>query len=301
MRTSHWSTPPGRTLVPDAQSLARTPAGGSGDASLLARHRPGHGRADPLRGVLDVLVREMGVTQSHPHVAVAEQPRDDRHRDAVHDRVTGQIMSQVVQAHVLDSGLGPDPVPQREVWVMRAFWTARGREHERALPARLAFDDAPCPGAEIHLPRSGLGVGEGDGVAVDCVPAKRENLAPATAGEQEQADDVGLARALRGDSGVAVECAVQAPDFIGGEKAGERGAAVHGDVAGGIDGDVTAGDGELENPAQDAQGVIGATGGGSAVGVEPAQNVVSGDAVERGCAEGGQELACEGGAHAGAR
>ena len=84
---------------------------------------------------------------------------------------------------------------------------------------------------------------------------------------------------------------MQTPELVAGEKAGERGASVHGHVARGIDAEMTAGDCEFENLAQDAQRVIGAAGGGSTVGVEPVQDVVSGDAVERRGAEGGQELA----------
>ena len=46
-------------------------------------------RVDPLCRGLDILVREMGVTQGHSYVAVTEQSRDDRHRYAVHEGVTG--------------------------------------------------------------------------------------------------------------------------------------------------------------------------------------------------------------------
>ena len=102
----------------------------------------------------------------------------------------------------------------------------------------------------------------------------------------------------RADSRVSVECPVQTPEFVAGQKAGERGAPVHGYVARGIDVDMTAGDGEFENLAQDAQRVIGAAGSGVAVGVEPVQNVIASDAVERRCAEGGQELAGQVGVHA---
>ena len=91
---------------------------------------------------------------------------------------------------------------------------------------------------------------------------------------------------------------MQTPELVTGEKAGERGAPVHGHVAGGIDAEMAAGDSEFENLAQDVQRVIGAAGSGSAVGVELVQHVVAGDAVERRCAEGGQELAGQDGVYA---
>ena len=46
-----------------------------------------------------------------------------------------------------------------------------------------------------------------------------------------------------------------------------------------IDADVTAGEGELEHLAQDAKRVVGAAGGGEAVGVEPVQHVNAGCAL----------------------
>ena len=63
--------------------------------TLLDSHRSGHRSADPLCRGLDIPVREMGVTQGHSHVAVPEQSRDDRHRDAVHDGVTGHRVSVI--------------------------------------------------------------------------------------------------------------------------------------------------------------------------------------------------------------
>ena len=111
-------------------------------------------RADPLCRGLDIPVREMGITQSHPHVAVAEQPRDDRHRDAVHGGVTGHRAAKIVQAHILDSDLLADPLPEQEMGVMRAPGIARRRKHERALLTGLARNNAPRPSVEIHLPRS---------------------------------------------------------------------------------------------------------------------------------------------------
>ena len=161
-------------------------------------------------------------------------------------------MAQVVQAHILDTSLLADPVPKREMGSMRALGIAHGRKHERALPTGLTLDDATSSGVEIHLPRAGLGIAKGDGVSVHLVPAQGENLAPATPSQQQQPDNVGLACALGVGTGVLVESPVQAPEFVAGEKAGERGAPVHGHVARGIDADVTAGDGEFENLAQHA-------------------------------------------------
>ena len=43
-------------------------------------HRSDHHIADALRRGLDVLVRQVRISQGHLHVGVAEQSRDDRHR-----------------------------------------------------------------------------------------------------------------------------------------------------------------------------------------------------------------------------
>ena len=97
-------------------------------------------------------------------------------------------------------------------------------------------------------------------------------------------------------AGVAVERSVEPPDLLAREEACEGGTPVRLDGAGGVGGDVSAGDGEVEDLAQELHGAVGAAGGGFAVGVEPREHLGAGDAVERHWAEGGQELVRERGA-----
>ena len=78
----------------------------------------------------------MGVTQRHVHITVAEQPRDDRHRHAVHDRVARMRMAQVVEADILDAGFPTDPIPEPK---FEAAWAGR-------IGRRGKHESAPAPG-----------------------------------------------------------------------------------------------------------------------------------------------------------
>ena len=49
---------------------------------------------------LDLAISQMGVTQRRPHIGMTKQPGDDRNRHAVHHRVTGMGMAQIVKAKV---------------------------------------------------------------------------------------------------------------------------------------------------------------------------------------------------------
>ncbi|MDE0223243.1 MAG: hypothetical protein OXJ90_28540, partial [Spirochaetaceae bacterium] len=60
------------------------------------------GPPDPLGRGLDLPVSDMSVAHGHPHIAVPEQARDDRQGNAVHRRLAGYRVTQVVQAHVFD-------------------------------------------------------------------------------------------------------------------------------------------------------------------------------------------------------
>lgn len=69
------------------------------------------GRADPFRRRLDVLVGNVRVPQGHRNLAVTKQPRHRRQRYALHDGIAGEIVSQVMEAHILESGTRPNEVP----------------------------------------------------------------------------------------------------------------------------------------------------------------------------------------------
>ena len=106
-------------------------------------HDCGDGLSDPLGRGLDVAIPEMGVAQGHAHVGVAEKPGDHGNRHAVHHRVAGMRMTEVVEADVLDAGFPPDTVPEPEVGAARPCGVERRRKDERAAVPRLAFEDAP--------------------------------------------------------------------------------------------------------------------------------------------------------------
>ena len=196
----------------------------------MERHR----RADPLCRGLDIRVREMGVTQSHSHVAVAEQPRDDRHGNAVHDGVSGHRAAKIVQAHILDSDLLADPVPEREMGSCgRPGLRGDGSTNAlcprgwRSMMRRAQASRYTFRGPVLVSPRAMVSPSTS-------FQRKAENLAPATPGQQQQPDDVGLACEARAGSGVLAECPVQPAELATGQKAGERGAPVHSHFARGI-------------------------------------------------------------------
>ena len=66
-------------------------------ADIYSRFHDGRdGLTDALGRLLDFLVAQMGVTQRRAHIGMTEQPGDDRHRHAIHDRVTGMGMPEIV-------------------------------------------------------------------------------------------------------------------------------------------------------------------------------------------------------------
>ena len=69
----------------------------------LKRHGVGHRCADALRSDCDVPVREVCIAQCHSHVGVTEESRDHGYGHAVHDGMTRHGVSQIVDAHILNS------------------------------------------------------------------------------------------------------------------------------------------------------------------------------------------------------
>ena len=126
----------------------------------LQRHQRGDGLPHPLGGGFDLAVSEVGVSEGHSDIGMAEQPRDHRHGHAVHHGVAGMRMAEIVKPDILDAGVLPDAAPEPELGAARPGRIARGREHERAPAAGLPVDHVPRPAIERHLPRPGLGLGE---------------------------------------------------------------------------------------------------------------------------------------------
>ena len=67
---------------------------------------------DALGGGLDVPVTDVCVTQRHLHLGVAEQTRHHRQRNALHRRLAGKRVPEVVKAHILDTGQLPHLLPK---------------------------------------------------------------------------------------------------------------------------------------------------------------------------------------------
>ena len=146
----------------------------------------------PLRRFLDLAISQMGVTQRRPHIGMTEQPGDDRNRHAVHHRVAGMGVAEIVKANVLEARLAPGAVPERKISAAGPGGISRGRKDERASAARPAFENAPGRGIEGNDPGAGLAVGEDQPVAIDFRPAQPKDLAPAASGQKQEPDDVRL-------------------------------------------------------------------------------------------------------------
>jgi len=124
-----------------------------------ATHDVGDRPPDTFGGLLNIAVREMGVAQRHAGVGMTEQAGDHRHWHAVHHRVAGMGMTEIVETNILDTGFPSDPIPEPQLNAARAGGVERRRKHERARAARLAFKDAPSLRVERNRSRSGLAVG----------------------------------------------------------------------------------------------------------------------------------------------
>lgn len=156
------------------------------------------GPPDPFRHGLDLAVPEMVVAQRHADVGIAEQAGDDGDGNAVHRRVAGMRMVEIVKPDVLDHVLLADPVPEPETRSAGPRRIARRGKHVSTLPSRLAFQYPSGRPVEGHLPRPGLAVGQHEGVASDLGPTQPQDCGLAAAGEQEKPDDVGLRPAAPG-------------------------------------------------------------------------------------------------------
>ena len=131
-----------------------------------------------LRRRLNLLVGNMRVAQRHRQMSVTEQLRYHWQRDALEDGLTGMGMSQIVQAHILDSGLLSDAVPELHILRHRPGGSAGRGEDMVASAAWLAFDDALSLRIKVHTPRPGLGVGEIEHVGLHLLPLQVDDLLP---------------------------------------------------------------------------------------------------------------------------
>ena len=238
----------------------------------------------------------MGVTQRRADIGMAKKAGDHRHRHAVHHRVTGMRVTEIVKANVLDSGFPPGAIPEREVAAARPGGISRGRKDEGASAARPAFENAPGRSAEGNDPGARLAVGEDQPVAIDFRPAQPEDLAPAATGQEQEPDDIRLLSTAV--AGLPVQHPMEPGYLLPGQEARQHPSRVsfHGPCGVGVE--VAAGDREVDDLREKIKRVIGVARSGPAEPVEPSPDVRWGDAVERLRAEGRQELAVERGSHA---
>ena len=78
------------------------------------------------------------------HVPVAEQARHHRQRSALHDRVAGERMPQIVQTNVFQTGPLPRFVPEREAFTDRSRRTLTERRTDSPFAADVRRRRGPA-------------------------------------------------------------------------------------------------------------------------------------------------------------
>lgn len=118
----------------------------------------------------------MNVTKGHPYAGVTEEAGDHRDRNSLHDRVTGEIMAQVMKANVLDASLPADPGSDAKFTATVTIRAERGRKDPWASSARLPVENRPCLQIEVHLSRAGLAVTKEQRALAKVRPAQGEDF-----------------------------------------------------------------------------------------------------------------------------
>ena len=172
---------------------------------------PFHGCRDAgshaLCRVLNLVVSDMGVSERHGRLRMSEHPGDSRERNTSRHGLARHGMAQVVQTHILDPGFPPCPAPEIELRGLRPCRVPRRRKDEGAACSRLASDDRLRRPAQPHRARPRLGLRQSEHVAVELGPSERQDFAFPAAGQQQQADDIGL----RSSRGPVLDEPVQGP------------------------------------------------------------------------------------------
>lgn len=166
-----------------------------------------------------------------------------------------------------------------------------GREDERAT-ARLAGDDCPGFGTEVHRTRSRFSLSKKQPVAVHLGPTQTNELSFAAASEEQKLDDIGLLPS--GPSGaVGIKRRSQALDFDNGQEASGFWSRVASNCARRIGGKVSPRNGMVEDLCQHVKSAICAGGGSARVTVEPTMYVLGRNPVERHSPEFRHQLSSE--------
>ena len=134
----------------------------------------------------------MGVARCRLDVVVTEQLADYRQRLPERERTGRKAVSEVVQPNVIQSGPGPDGLPEMVEGVgdEASVPIVAGKHPGTVLPSRQRFEQPHRSRRKLNRTGTGLGVGEVElaGVEVDIGPAQGEDLAFAAAGQHQKAD-----------------------------------------------------------------------------------------------------------------
>ena len=160
------------------------------------------------------MIPDMSIPQCHGRLCMTEHAGDGRQRHAPGHGLARYGMAQVVKAHVFNPGFPARPKPEMEIVRERpGLVPGRGKDI-CTFRSRLSRDDGLRRLAQPHRARSRLRVRQPDPVPVDLRPSQPEDFALAAAGQQQQADDVGLWLARGPFLHQPVESAVKPGDLL---------------------------------------------------------------------------------------
>ena len=235
----------------------------------------------PFRRRFDLTVPDMGVPHGRAHIAVPEQTGDKRKRHAVHRRLTGYGMAQVVQAGILNACLAPHRIPERKSMRLSARGILDGWEDPGTGTLRHApFHDVPRLVIQHDCSWTSFAVAEFQPVNLNLVPAKTHDLVFPAAGQQQETNDVGLLRLRKSAVRISIENTVKPSDFLARKKPAELDLGIASDAASQIDLDMAAGERMIEDQTQEGQRTVRAPGRRLAVFLEPPNDLYARDAVE---------------------
>ena len=254
-----------------------------------ARHGRRDDRADAFRGLLDLAVADMSISERHDRLRMTEHPGDGGQRYAPRDGLARYRMAQVVQAHILDPGFTPYPRPETQITGLRPCRIPRRRKDERASGSRLAGDNGLRRPAQPDRARPGLRLGQSEHVAVDLRPSKRQDFALPAAGQQQEADDVGLRPARGPFLNQPVQGPVEPGYLFCGQEPGHLPARVRSDACNRIGPDMAGGFRRAHDLAQHGKRDVGRARRLAAHVVEPAFDMRPADAIKAKRPEGGHE------------
>ena len=150
----------------------------------------GDADGDALGGFPDRVAREVRIAGGRLHPAVTEQPADDRQPLAERERPRGEGVADVVDAHVVESGLGADALPRPvDVGHVPARLRA-GNDPGIVRLARQAASTSTADAERWTVRSPGFPVDDADlrPVEIDVLPAQCHDLGLSAARQHQQAE-----------------------------------------------------------------------------------------------------------------